>query len=228
MDPDLNVQHFETGGLSLSRAELMVENCIGKVSIPLGLGYLTILKLSHNFKRLNFLINGKYYTVPMCVEEPSVIAAASSGAKFIAENGGGFKTLSTPSIMIGQMQILDCNLLTAKFRIEQVKTELIEKGNKFLVNMVQRGGGLVDIRTKILKDQDGEMMILEFLVNVCESMGANIVNTLVENMSQIIQEITEGRIGIRILSNLCTERRAISRFSIPLANMKYKDHSVYF
>jgi degradative hydroxymethylglutaryl-CoA reductase len=177
-------------------------------------------------KRLNFLINGKYYTVPMSIEEPSVIAAASSGAKFIAENGNGFKTLSTPSIMIGQMQVLDCDLLAAKYRIEQVKTELIEKASKLLVNMVQRGGGLVDIRVKILKDPEIEMMIVEFLVNVCESMGANIVNTLVENMSPIIQEISEGRIGIRILSNLCTERRAMSRFSIPVSKMNYKEYSV--
>ena len=76
------------GGLTLERAELMVENCVGKISIPLGLG-------------LNFKINGKYYTVPMATEEPSVIAAASSAAKFIDENGGGLISYSTRPIMIG-------------------------------------------------------------------------------------------------------------------------------
>lgn len=157
-----------------------------------------------------------------------MIAAASSAAKFIAENGGGFKTLSTPSIMIGQMQVLDCDMVVTKYRIEQLKKELIEKGNTFLVNMVQRGGGLVDIKVKTLKDQDIEMLVVEFLVNVCESMGANIINSLVENMSPLIQEISNGRIGIKILTNLCTERRAISRFSIPIHLMKYKEYSVYY
>lgn len=76
------------GGLTLERAELMVENCVGKISIPLGLG-------------LNFKINGKYFTIPMATEEPSVIAAASSSAKFIDENGGGLITFSTRPIMIG-------------------------------------------------------------------------------------------------------------------------------
>jgi len=66
----------------------MVENCIGKISIPLGLG-------------LNFVINGKFFTIPMAIEEPSIIAASSSAAKFIADNGGGFFTHSTDPVMIG-------------------------------------------------------------------------------------------------------------------------------
>jgi len=66
----------------------MVENCIGKVSIPMGLG-------------LNFLINGKYFTVPMAIEEPSVIAGASSAAKVIADFGEGFRVYSTRPVMMG-------------------------------------------------------------------------------------------------------------------------------
>ena len=163
----------------------------------------------------------------MCIEEPSVIAAASSSAKFIAENGNGFQTLSTRSIMIGQIQVLDCDFLAAKYKLEKLKEEILEKSNKFLVNMVQRGGGVVDMKVKLLEDTDIKMLIIEFYVNVCESMGANIVNTLVENMSPYIQDITGGRIGIRILSNLCTERRALAQFYIPLENMKWKDYSVY-
>lgn len=169
------------------------------------------------------MINGKYYAVPMCIEEPSVIAACSSSAKFIAENGNGFQTLSTRGIMIGQMQVLDCVSTNCKFLIEKLKEEIIEKSNQLLTNMVQRGGGVVDVKAKILEEN---MIIVEFFVNVCESMGANIVNSLLEGMSPYIQTITGGRIGIRILSNLCTERRALAEFCIPVHKMKWKETKV--
>lgn len=162
----------------------------------------------------------------MCIEEPSVVAAASSSAKFIAENGTGFQTLSTRSIMIGQMQVLDCDFVSARYKLEKLKEELLEKANKKLVNMVQRGGGVVDIKVKFLEDMETRMLIVEFHVNVCESMGANIVNTLLENMTPDVQSITQGRIGIRILSNLCTERRALAQFYIPVSKMKWKDYKV--
>ena len=163
----------------------------------------------------------------MCVEEPSVIAAASSSAKFISEHGSGFQTFSTPAIMIGQIQVLDCDFLIAKYKLEKLKEEIMKKSNGFMMNMVQRGGGVTDMKVKILEDSEVKMLIVELFVNVCESMGANIVNTLVENMSPYIQSLTQGRIGIRILSNLCTERRALSQFFIPVSEMKWKQFSVF-
>lgn len=90
----------------------MVENCIGKISLPLGLG-------------LNFLINKKHFTVPMVIEEPSVIAAASGGAKMIREKGGGFETWSSEPIMIGQIQVLDVDPESAMSSVSQAKAELI-------------------------------------------------------------------------------------------------------
>ena len=113
LDPTLLVQNFEDGGLSLVNAELMVENCIGKISLPIGLG-------------LNFLINGKHYQIPMSLEEPSVIAAASGAAKFISEQGNGFWTTSTNSIMRGQVTLYDCDFKKAKFILEQSKAMIIQ------------------------------------------------------------------------------------------------------
>ena len=90
----------------------MVENCIGKLSLPLGLG-------------LNFLINGKEKMIPMAIEEPSVIAAASSAAKLVKEKANGFKAWSTDPIMIGQIQILDVNPDQGVARLSQMKTQLL-------------------------------------------------------------------------------------------------------
>ena len=161
----------------------------------------------------------------MCVEEPSVIAASSSSAKFIAENGQGFQTISTRSIMIGQIQVLECDTLSCIYKVEKLKDEIIAQGNKLLVNMVLSGGGVVDVKAKVLEEK---MLAVEFFVDVCESMGANIINTLLEGMSHYIQTITQGRIGIRILSNLCTERRAMAQFFIPVNQMKWKETSVNY
>lgn len=87
---NVDVEYFKDGGLSLSNANLMIENCIGKIALPIGLG-------------LNFLVNGNYYTIPMAIEEPSVIAAASSAAKTIADAGNGFEAFSTRPVMMGQI-----------------------------------------------------------------------------------------------------------------------------
>ena len=111
---DTSVKHLNDGGLTLTVADKMIENCIGKLSLPLGLG-------------LNFRINGVDLKVPMVVEEPSVIAAASSAAKFIRNNGGGFVSSSTENLMIGQIQLLDLEPLEGEKRILDNKGFLICK-----------------------------------------------------------------------------------------------------
>lgn len=172
----------------------------------------------------------------MCVEEPSIIAASSSSAKFIAENGNGFVTFSTKAIMIGQIQILDCDPVYETYKIMQKKTEIIERSNIFCQNMVERGGGVIDLKCKTLTppnnekikfDGNANILVVELFVDVCESMGANIINTILENITPFIQSIISGRVGIRILSNLCSERKAISKFSIPIEKMKWKETSVF-
>lgn len=105
-----------TGGLDLSTANLMVENCFGKISLPLGLA-------------LNFTINGKGYNIPMAVEEPSVIAAASSAAKLVRDLCGGFTAWSSDSIMIGQVQLLDTDPRQSLPRLEARRQDILSSSD---------------------------------------------------------------------------------------------------
>ena len=118
------------GGLPLTVADHMIENCIGKVSIPMGLG-------------LNFIINGEEVTIPMAVEEPSIVAASSGAAKFIRTNSkDGFIARSTQPIVIGQLQLLDCEINKTLYTIDNHKKEIIQRCNAMIPKMVQRGGGV--------------------------------------------------------------------------------------
>jgi degradative hydroxymethylglutaryl-CoA reductase len=218
---DTSIEILKSGGLTTEYANLMVENCIGKISLPLGLG-------------LHFVINGNRFSIPMAIEEPSVIAAASGGAKFIAENGGGFLAFSSKPTMIGQIQLVDLDVTAGQYIIEHNRNEIIRRCNMFCQNMLKRGGGVYDFRCKKLEipeeyRQPGQkftsMLIFEFMVNVCDSMGANLVNTIAEGVSPYLQALTGGRVALRILTNLCSERRTISFFKIPINKMTYKQYS---
>ena len=205
--PQLNGAYKE--GIDLKTADLMVENCVGKISLPVGLG-------------LNFLINSKEYIVPLSTEEPSIIAAASSAAKFIKENGG-FKSSCTAPIMKGQIQVLDINLSSTNEIINKHKEFLIKKANVlYCPRMVSRGGGVVDIKFLTINDTSG---VVEVFVNVGEAMGANIINTICEGLAYEVQTLIKCRIGLKILSNYCTERRSFAKFKVPIQNLKYKNFS---
>jgi degradative hydroxymethylglutaryl-CoA reductase len=110
--------NLKEGGLSLNYADKMIENCIGKISLPLGLG-------------LNFKINNKDYRVPMVIEEPSVIAAASGAAKFIRDRGSGFITSSTSPVMVGQIQVLDIDPEQASQKVILFSQSIVEEANKY-------------------------------------------------------------------------------------------------
>lgn len=204
-------------------ADKMVENCIGKLSLPLGLG-------------LNFFINQKEYKVPMVIEEPSVIAAASSAAKYIKEVGGGFETKSTPPIMTGQVQLLDLDTVKGEELILKNKKYLIDKANTFCERMVKRGGGVIDIQVRSVEpsesldfgdrfSESSQFLVVLLSVNVCDSMGANLVNTICEGIAPILGELTGARPGLRILSNLCMHRKASARFYLPISKMSHKGFS---
>lgn len=201
-----------------SIADIMVENCIGKLSLPLGLG-------------LNFTINGNEIQIPMALEEPSVIAACSAVAKLVSKSGG-FKTFSTDPIMRGQIQLLEINAEEAMMMIEQRKKEIIAYANESCQTMVKRGGGVVDIKVKHFSDTGdikllnvpaSDMLVIDLFINVCDSMGANIINTIVEHTAPFIEHITGGRAGIKILSNLCSERKALASFEIPIKELAWKN-----
>jgi hydroxymethylglutaryl-CoA reductase len=196
----------------------------------------------------------------MAIEEPSVVAAASSAAKLVASHGG-FHTYTSGNIMTSQIQLLDTpDIPSAIAAIESHRESLIDYANKHLcASMKRRGGGVLHIYSRVIdhgqlssaspnckKSQSGfeggwyqgypdELIVQSSSVNakalslvvhidvdVCEAMGANVVNTVAEGLSGHIARITESRAGLRILTNLCRCRRARASFSIPVAALAWK------
>lgn len=191
--------------LSEDIADKMIENVIGTFSLPLGLG-------------LNFLIDGKDYVVPMAVEEPSIVASASYIAKIVRE-AGGFKTEATERIMIGQIQVVGCpDFEQAKKDILAQKDMLIEAANDAYPSLVKRGGGAEDLEVRMI-NEDGskytKMLIVHLLVNTCDAMGANIINTMAESLAPVVEHITKGKVYLRILSNFADRCLAKATCVIP-------------
>ena len=180
--------------LSLELADGMIENVIGKFELPLGVA-------------TNFQVNGKEYLVPMCVEEPSVVAAASYMAK-LARKCGGFIANADAPIMRGQIQILGIDDLDqARSVINQHKKEIIELANEKDRTLFSLGGGCQDLEIHVFPNTHvGSMLILHILVDVRDAMGANTVNTMAEHISPFIEKLTSGYAKLRILSNLADRR----------------------
>ena len=184
-----------TGALELEQANRMIENVVGTTELPLGMA-------------TNFLINGRDYLIPMALEEPSVVAAASNAAKMARERGG-FHTESTPSIMIGQIQLVDVkNPTEAREKILEAKEQILAKANEQDPVLVKLGGGARDVEVRVITTNLGPMTIIHLLVDVRDAMGANVINTMCEAVSPFIEELTGGRVFLRIVSNLATYRLA--------------------
>lgn len=182
-------------GLSLEQADRIIENVVGVFPMPLGVA-------------VNFLINGRDYLVPMALEEPSVVAAASHAAK-LARLGGGFRTSSTPPIMIGQIQVVDLpDPHSAAHRVLTAEKPLIEKANSLDPMLVNAGGGALHIQTRVIDTLAGKMLIVELLVDCRDAMGANAVNTMAEALAPDIEQLTGGQVLLRIISNLAVHRLA--------------------
>jgi len=182
-----------TGSLPLDLADRMIENVIGATPVPLGIA-------------VNFQINKRDYLIPMAIEEPSVVAAASYAAK-MAREAGGFHTSSTPPIMIGQIQAVGTkDPYAAKMRVIQAKEEILKKANDQDPVLVSVGGGAKDLAAKVIKTTKGPMLITELHVDCRDAMGANAVNTMAEAVTPIIERVTGGRVYLRIISNLATKR----------------------
>lgn len=182
-----------TGSLSLDVADRMIENVIGVFPIPLGIG-------------VNFLINGRDYLIPMAIEEPSVVAAASYAAKMVRD-GGGFHTSSTPPIMIGQIQAVGIkDPYAARMKVIHAKEEILKKANDQDPVLVNAGGGARDLNVKVIHTTQGPMLITELHVDCRDAMGANAVNTMAEAVAPLIERMTGGRVYLRIISNLAVKR----------------------
>jgi hydroxymethylglutaryl-CoA reductase len=183
------------GGLDPSIPDRMVENAVGSFQMPLGIA-------------VNFRINGKDYLVPMAIEEPSVVAAASNAAKMARETGG-FSASSTPPIMIGQVQVTRvADPALARKAILDRKDEILELANKQDPMLVQMGGGAKELEVRVIETAHGPNVIIHLLVDVRDAMGANAVNTMAESIAPLVEDITGGKVYLRILSNLASMRLA--------------------
>lgn len=191
-----------TGSLPLDLADRMIENVVGAIPIPLGVA-------------VNFLINRRDYLIPMAIEEPSVVAAASYAAK-MARDGGGFYSSSTPPVMIGQVQVVGMkDPYAARMRILQAKEEILKKANDQDPVLVSVGGGAKDLDVKVIHTSQGPMVITELHVDCRDAMGANAVNTMCEAVAPLIERLTGGRVYLRIISNLAVKRLARAWCLVP-------------
>ncbi len=183
------------GELDEAAADRMIENVIGTMSLPVGVA-------------TNFVIDKKAYLIPFCVEESSVVAAASNMAKRCLAKGG-FTTNNDQPVMIGQLQLLEVeDLAQAIQAIEAEKEALMAYCNDVPSRMIALGGGCKDITTHRLTTQLGDMLVVHFLVDCRDAMGANAVNTMVERVAPRMEALSGGRAHLRILSNLAAHRLA--------------------
>lgn len=182
------------GALGLERADKMVENVIGAIHLPLGIG-------------TNFVINGKEHLVPMAVEEASVIAAASRAAKQTLPEG--FKAEADEQIMIGQILLVGVeDTGQAMKNIELNKKEILAIGAEQMKPHERYGCGMKDFKAKTLMTERGSMIVVDFEINVGDAQGANMVNTALEGIGPALEKITNGKARLKIVSNLATRRRA--------------------
>jgi len=197
--------------LDAERADKMVENCVGVFGLPVGLG-------------LNFTINDKDYVVPMVVEEPSVVAAVSNMAKLVRQNGG-FHADADPGIMIAQVQIVNVpDKEQAAAAVRGAEAQILALANSKNPNMVARGGGAHAIEIRWF-DDPYEMMVVHLLVDCVDAMGANAVNTMAEGIAPLVEDLTGGRVYLRILSNLADRRCARARCVVKESELAGKGFS---
>jgi hydroxymethylglutaryl-CoA reductase len=180
------------GGINFDQANNMVENAIGIVSYPLGIA-------------TNFKINGRDYLIPMVIEEPSVIAAASKAAK-IARKHGGFTMEADESYSIGQVQVVDVDVKSAISNVMKKSQEILVLANSKSKTLSKMGKGAKEVSCKEVKTKSGSMLIVEMLIDVGDAMGANVTNTMCEAVSPLIEKITGGKVILKILSNYSTKR----------------------
>ena len=201
------------GGLDVETANAMVENVVGLYSLPLGIAQ-------------NFVINDRDVLIPMVIEEPSVIAGVSFMAK-LAKASGGFEAGMTSQQMIGQLQVLGLSdLQAAADRVLTHAGQLLQELAEFQPNLVRRGGGPVDIETRILNETAaGAMLIVHLIVDVKDAMGANMVNSMLEFLAPKIEALTGGRVNLRILSNLADRRLAWARARFSCQRLAFGDYT---
>jgi hydroxymethylglutaryl-CoA reductase len=196
--PEQELAAWDGGGLDAATADQLVENAVGVYALPLGVA-------------VNFLINGEDYFVPMAVEEPSVIAAASNAARMVRE-GGGFFAEADPPVMTAQIEIVGVgDPEAARARIEAAGAELLGLADAALPRLSARGGGARAVEVRALP----ERLVVHVHVDCRDAMGANMVNTVAETLAERVASLAGGRDGLCILTNLCDRRRVRVRARVP-------------
>jgi len=203
----------QPGALSVERANGMVENVIGTFELPLGVAG-------------NFTVNGRDYLVPMAVEEPSVVAAASFMAK-LAREGGGFEASSTGPLMRAQVQVIGItDPYGARLALLRARDEILAVANSRDKVLIDLGGGCRDIEVHVFGDTPrGAMVVMHLIVDVRDAMGANTVNTMAEAVSPLVEQLTGGTVRLRILSNLADLRLARARVRLEPSVLATRERS---
>lgn len=217
---DLNSQEQAVlrgdAGLDIAQADHMVENVVGLHGLPVGIA-------------TNFLINDRDVLVPMAIEEPSVVAGASFAAKLVRA-GGGFTAMSTPPEMIAQIQVVDlANPGAARFDLLLHRQKILDLANESDPVIVNLGGGARDIQVRVIEDKSaGSMLVVHLIYDARDAMGANAVNTAAEAVAPLIEQISGGRVVLRILSNLADRRLARARCVIPADALSFESNGREF
>ncbi len=184
---------LDRGGLDAETADKFVENVLGTYSLPYGVA-------------LNVRVNGQDHVVPMVVEEPSVVAAASNAAKMVRAAGGFSVEIDEP-LMISQIQLTHVSHAAAATKaILATKSEILAMADKAVPGLCARGGGARDLEVRTLGDPSDAMIVVHVIVDCRDAMGANLINTIAEAVADRLAALAGGRVGLRILSNLCDKR----------------------
>lgn len=212
-ETDLAMLRGGNGVLSVARADKMIENVVGTFELPLGIA-------------TNFQINGRDKLIPMVVEEPSIVAGASFAAK-LARTGGGFRTSSTRSLMIGQVQLVDVpDTEAARRAILAQRDDILTLANAQSTSLVKLGGGAEDVEVHLFAESPtGPMLIVHLVVDCLDAMGANAINSMAEAVAPMLERISGGRAYLRILSNLTDRRLAKASVVLTPAALERPDMS---
>lgn len=207
--PSAVVQSLKGPGLTTGIADGMVENVVGTYSLP-------------NAIAVNLLMDGRDRLVPMVVEEPSVVAAVSNMAR-LTRLAGGITTSSDPSHMIGQVHVPNvANPDEVSDVLREALPQLTELAKRVHPRLTERGGGVRSLRVRTVRyDEPGfpveDMVVLEFVLDCVDAMGANMINTVAETLAPQVEQLTGTSVGLRILSNLASERLARATCTLPFA-----------
>ncbi len=193
--------------LSSVSADKIIENVIGVFGLPFAIAP-------------NFIVNGRDYIVPMVVEEPSIVAATSNAAR-LARSSGGFESISDESLLIGQVHLAGiADIGAALEALNEEKQDLIDRANAVHPRLAARGGGVRDIELRQLQLADSSVVLAaHVLVDTCDAMGANLVNTICEAVAPRLAELCGGDVALRILSNLADRSLVTATVRYRLADL---------